>query len=402
MASFRSEVFLQALKDIQEELAQRRFAEAKNSLPRASKIAASEEEKLLWREVAVQYYHAQADYLFDVDLQKAIAVCQEGLQVFPSEPKLMEKIDRGRYQLLKRGLGSFETAYRTLGAAKILEMLRTAAGAMHTEEGTAACQELLHDLERAWSVQLLKTREASEAYTIALEIAKLNRQEDQVVKAEGARTLSSLLSATVEQSSWSQAERCIEVYFAKCPEAPRPESFKAAYLRFIYQLDSDSDIQRLGRHLTIFATAYPNGCAEIRPIIVKRISAESSQRAGFKALLRTIDPQAEELKDGGADPGEKSDLSLLINQKELAGSEHWWKGSDFKPEARASAADSAPAVAWPWPEGPAAWGKIVGIAGSSVLLVLVPLLSSRKGLLRFRWYALSAFWIGATAGLFLT
>ena len=46
-------------------------------------------------------------------------------------------------------------------------------------------------------------------------------------------------------------------------------------------------------------------------------------------------------------------------------------------------------------------GSVMGLLGSMLLLIVLPLLTLKKSLLSFRWYALGAVWIGITVGMLL-
>ncbi len=409
VAAYRQKLIGRAVRDALRETEAQRFASARLILSRAMRIATDFDDKMKLSDAFYRYYHAYADFLFPRDVERAIAVCGEILDVFPNDEDARKKIDRGLFTLLRRQIGDVDTTFERLGAERILELVKSTVKRMHETDGADMCQRLLKQIEDSWRKQLDKTRDPEAAYHLAKGLARLSHHKGLSARERGAEAIWGRLARAIERSDWDVVERCIDVYFAQCPDVERPETFKDAHVRLLDHYDAEDDEQKLGRHLAIFARAYPADWERVRSIVVRRMKARTSESDGFYALLRSIEPEAPEVHDyeRAKEPESGAPVEVAVNpfidDGELQNTENWWTEPETTSSSRATpVADPGSIIEW-WTEHHfgtfSIASGVVGGFGTAVFAVLLPLLTLRKRILKFRWYAAGALWFGLTIGL---
>ena len=187
-------------------------------------------------------------------------------------------------------------------------------------------------------------------------------------------------------------EQCIGACFRLCPDAERPPQFRTGYQSLLHELDRQGDVKTLGRHLAIFVAAYPRETASVRELTAKHAKAGDEVGEGYAALLRLIDSDTPLSHQQGVAP-HGNGLGALVEPELLAEAATWWQ-----PPASPTEGDSDSVEASKGHGATVLLGALFGIAGALVAVVILPVLTLKRGLLVFRWYALGAVWIGATVG----
>jgi len=407
VAQFRAGALTQVLGAFREALAASRFDAAKSFLADADRVAGTEEERGSARDALHDYHARRTAHLFERDVRASIAACREAQQFFPDDRGFQETIDRGLFQLLRQDVGDPATSCRRLGAEKILAMVRAAVQEMRGRSSAERCQQLLEDHATAWKGRMTETEDPTEAFAIALELAKLNRRDVASAKQEGARVLQERLDRAVRRGDWAQAERSIDAYFASCPEIQRPPEFKAQYIRLLVHLDGKADLRSLARQLTIFTRAYPHDWRAVRPLVVKHIAGDDPQCGTFRALLALIDPQSAELRmaaaaaaaaPSGSEPAEP--LPDAVGDRSPSETATWWVEPEPPSKTATAVANSqtaSPSAARGFGTLSIA-GALIGGIGTAAYVAVLAFLSLRRGLLAFRWYAAAALCAGLTVG----
>jgi hypothetical protein len=189
-STFRSSVVARALEDAAKRLGERRFAEARATAEEASTLARSLEEREKARDALYRSYQEHSDHLLQKDPERCIALANDALRAFPSDPWFSARVDQALYSRLEASLGDPRKSWKELGAEEIRSRLRATVGGMTTPEGAVACQMLLDRTGSAWREELLGLEDTAEASALAREIARLEGTRPPPAPGSEARSVS--------------------------------------------------------------------------------------------------------------------------------------------------------------------------------------------------------------------
>ncbi len=395
VSRYRSDVFWKAISDSQEDLKRKRFDLVKQRLFQATQIGTTIDERNAFNEILYQYYQEYTNDLLEHDIEKAIAVSEEMLEIFPGDQRARRIYDGCSLVVLKQDLGDLENCLERMGPEVVLEKIKKTSKAMMTANGSSYCHDLFNEIVQTWSRHLEEIDEPEEAFDAGVVLARFQSVDN--VKAEGARAIWNLFDGALKTNDWRSIENCIDTYFLKCPEAKRPDSFKQGYLSFLEHLDGNGNVKKLGRHITLFKEAYPRDTAPVMELALKYMKMDDDLGLGFYFLAKSIDPDAKLVKEfehhseGGNLDGEKG-IHALIDRKELEGSEGWWR-EPLESEGAGSVAGGG--------FGISSKQLFCLICMSSSLLIFLGLaaFTLRKRILALPWYAAGALWVGLSIGI---
>lgn len=402
---FRFRTIGEGLQSARNQMNARAFGSAKTLIDAMGRLARGTPEKRQVNDALLGYYVRYSEQLLRNDLAAAVRVCEEGLRRFPQQTLMQRRRDEALFRLLGREIGNISTTQERLGSAGVLQAISGTVKRMVTSTGTAQCQRLLVEIEVAWENELRRTKDPTAAFTLATELARLNRRSANVAREAGARAIWTRFDAAVAKTDWTAVDACVESYYAGCPEVEPPERFRRGYVLFLNELDRTYNIRKLGRHLTLYATTYPHNTSDVEALITKHAVADTELSAGFQALLRQIGVQlqvpGEDTTMAEVDPAKSAaSLTAFIPADEIPTERLvWQKESTTTRTPNASTVPTRGNTRTSTPALPGPLGAALGVV-SLLFLFGLPLVSRRRGLVGFPWYVAGAVCIGVTAGFY--
>ena len=359
---FREEVWNTAWNHINVHLGRRDYDDVRQALDQLSRIEETAKERARVKETRQHYYDLHTAQLIKQDLRGALELCRQGLKEFPENKALKLRADRAYYSLLVAHVGDVATSHDRFDSRSLRKILGAAVNEMQTEEGVVSCEDLLRQIHESWR-EVAKTSKSPEvAYQLTIESARLSRADPVRARRTAAKAIWRLFDNAVRAEDWNLVEQCISTHFELCPRAERPRRFKESYAAVVRQLHNGPRTDDAIRHLDLYSRLYPGDGIKLRRDL----------RSGRSSTSDT------ENTTGQADRPTLMALTAASATNDVAGPET--TGSVHRTRVHAAVGLS-----------------FAGLA----LLAAVVVLSLRRGLLPFGWYAATASTLGTSIGLHL-
>ncbi|MCZ6795760.1 MAG: hypothetical protein O7J95_19305 [Planctomycetota bacterium] len=410
---FRRHVVERGLADLEQARARGQFDVGKKILAEASQIMRSGPDAVELERRRYDFYLEYARSAQKQDVEAYLRVCREMVEVFPDDRAALEMLDRAYVQRLQRKVGELETSFRRHTAERILGMIRKTTDRVTTEKGTAACQRFFSLVQEAWLGELGRTRDPHVAVRLTKELGELSGWREDHVRQTTLRALNRIYIESVQRQDWSTVERSLAMLMTGFPGAKRPPGFRETHVRLLEHLNRSKELDKLARQVVLFATAYPDKKDLVQPYIEQHLGGDPDTSQTFYAALKAVDsagaggasgdnPAAH--RGGPTVPGEL--LSPLISEWPSPGTagQASSRGAGERPNSgrRERAADDL----WPAKSRPISMAAQVvagtGVVGSVLFGGVLFLVTLVRGPGRFRWYVLTALWMGITTGMLLT
>lgn len=429
---FRSYAIDRALADHRSARDLRRFEDARRILDDLGRLADRPSEREELRGLLHEHYLAYSRSLERTDPGAYLKVCQEMHREFPDDMTARRCLDRAYIQRMQGLIGDLKTAHRRLTADRVLEILREALSLVSTEEGVDTCQLCFRRIRDVWRAQLDQVRDPRDALRLSREIASLAGEGRTEERSRTRKVISRLITLAAAEERWGPLEQAVEAYLEEFEERPEVPSFQEIYLRLIHRLARTGESGKLARHLILFSAVFPRSAALVRPLLLDRLGPERSDHLSFFAILKKLQPHAQEVQEyerrhgilgfdvvqelcGLADPGTYPVLRGWIGQADGGQAPPadggWFRGAAAQPPGRGgefergSGAEAvAGALSTEAEQRRQEWTSMivaVGVCGSIIFPVLLLIATLRRGTFRFRWYGLTALWLGITVGILL-
>ena len=386
---FREHVFRRALADLELATTTRRFDDGKRIAFEARNLASGPAEV---REARDRYYELFLRYaptLEESDPSQFVRVCEEMLEEFPGDRRAVSMIDRAHVRAMQERIGDPTTSHRRHKARDILRIVREASSVVKTDKGAVACEGVVREVEMHWRRQLDVIAEPGEVFPLAREIAELSGLEVDDVKRLGAQSLRRIYANATYRDDWSSIERVVRAFRAECPEAPRPRGCEETELRLLAFLEREGRTDDLADHLGFYVSTYPDRAPTVGGYIDRHGSGPSGRdwRERYEAARGGAALPTQSVASTSTEASAPDSEAVPPAPDRERGADVLAGTADDAPSARSAVLKKAQ------------WG----VAGSGVLFALaLALVSRRRGLRPFGWYAAAAVWWGLSLGLFLS